>query len=50
MIIVSIESSYYFPNCLVIETECGHRHVRHETIIGDVKIGMNWICYCEYEQ
>lgn len=49
MKIISILPSYYFPMCSVIETECGHKHVRPNSII-KVKVGDNFECYCESEK
>lgn len=42
MKVINISTSFHFPNAIVIETECGHRHVRPITWV--VKIGDDFKC------
>ncbi len=49
MKIISILPAYHFPNVLIIETECGHKHLRPASIV-IVKEGDNLICWCELEK
>ena len=49
MKVISILPAYYFPQCSVIETQCGHKHVRPDFTI-KVKIGEDFKCYCESEK
>ncbi len=49
MEVISILPSYYWPKVSVIETKCGHKHLRPDELIKDIKVGDDFKCYCEAE-
>jgi len=48
MIIISILPSYYFGDeVIVIETSCGHKHLRPKSIYLYLRVGDMFECWCE---